>query len=74
MNSVDSFHVASNGIPYWMASIFFPGWGQLCQDRKLVGLIHLVCIPALYFLDWRFGLLCHLVSVIDAFRFATRGA
>jgi TM2 domain-containing membrane protein YozV len=23
----------SNGAPTWLASIFIPGWGQLCQGR-----------------------------------------
>ena len=57
------------GVPYWAASMFMPGLGQVCQFRVGMGALWLVLVIALVLSQgyWPAGLLAHVACVLDAF-------
>ncbi|MDD5482133.1 MAG: hypothetical protein PHP98_00565 [Kiritimatiellae bacterium] len=50
----------------WMFSLIAPGLGQMAQGSAGYGMLYLICVPALYWLNRPFGLAAHAWCVIDS--------
>jgi TM2 domain-containing membrane protein YozV len=55
-----------NGLPYWLASLVVPGWGQLCQGRGIAFVWAIGC-ALLYWFRWPVGICVHLACLCDGY-------
>ena len=60
------------GLHCWYLSFWIPGWGQLCQGRGGMALLTFLGTPTMYILDWRWGIVLHLLCVFNAWHWTFR--
>ena len=57
---------APNGLPYWLASVAVPGWGQLCQ-RRAIAFVWLAAVVGAYVWRGWAGLALHALCVWEGY-------